>query len=173
MGGPRLTPEQLERAAAIFAKTNNASAAAAAVGVNESTLRAALKRVRIARNRDLHRQAVERGLRTGRKHLEKVVDLLGQQLVDELEGGGLEPLERAQCTGALGTAMRELGRLQLLDLKRQQAALTRAFTRARIRAESDDGDGPKLTIPQFLTRERRDDDAVDGAPKETPDAEVG
>jgi hypothetical protein len=164
MGGPRLTPEQLDTAAEVFARTNNISEAAASIGVNESTLRAAFQRVRIARNRDLHRKAVERGLRRGRKHLADAANLLGEQLVTELRSGGLEPLERLQCAGALGTVMRELVRLRLLDLKIQQAALTRAQTRASTKrilaAVEHDGDAPALSIPLFLLTERPDNDGA-------------
>lgn len=137
MGGPRLTPEQLEQAAEVFERTDNTSAAAASIGVAESTLRAAFARNRIARNRDLHRTAIDRGLRTGRKHLVTAVDLLGEQLADELRSGVLEPADRHHCAGALGIVMRELGRLRLLDLKCRQAALTRAQTRLAIARASD------------------------------------
>lgn len=168
MGGPRLTPEQLELAAEVFAKTNNTVTAAAAIGVNESTLRAAFARTRIARNRDLHRAAIDRGLRTGRKHLVTAVDLLGEQLADELRSGVLEPADRHHCAGALGIVMRELGRLRLLDLKCRQAALTRAQTRIAIakanKELNGEGEGgPKLTVPVFLLTERPDNDGAEGA----------
>ena len=168
MGGPRLTPEHIEQAAEVFERTGNASAAAASIGVAESTLRAVFARNRIARNRDLHRKAVERGLRKGRKHLAKAADLLGSQLVTDLESGdsgSLEPLERLQCAGALSAVMLSLTRLALLDLKSRQARLTRAQTRIAIakanKELNGEGDGgPALSIPVFLLTERPDNDAA-------------
>ncbi len=165
MGGPRLTPEQLEQAAEVFERTGNTSAAAASIGVAESTLRAVFARNRIARNRDLHRAAVERGLRRGRRHLSDAANLLGEQLVEELRTEGLEPLERLQCASALSAVMLSLTRLALLDLKSRQAALTRAQTRiaiARASKELNGEGGPKLTIPVFLLTERPDNDGAEG-----------
>ncbi len=189
MGGPRLTPEQLDVAAEVFAKTGNTSSAAAAIGVNESTLRAAFARGRIARNRDLHMRAIETGLRRGRKHLAKALDLLGKTFVEELEGvgsSGLEPGEAAQRAGALATLTRELIRLTVLDLRRRQASLTRSKTRAEI-VRLKEGDAGELTTEEraalrqlLATRPRAEesprgesgqgaDSAVAGDSESTPD----
>jgi hypothetical protein len=165
MGGPRITPEQLEQAAEVYERTGNTSEAARAIGCTEGALRAAFKRERITKNSEAHRRAIEKGLRSGRAHLATAVDLIGEQFADELKSGGLEPGERAQCAAALTALVRELGRLKVLDLRTRQAALTRAQTRIAIQRsrkelEGDGSDGPKLVIPAFLLTERPDNDGA-------------
>lgn len=165
MGGPRLTPEQIETAAEVYGKTGSTSAAADAVGVNESTLRAAFKRMRIARNRDLHRAAVDNGLRRGRRQIGELLEKVGNQFLDDLRAGAVEPLHRLQSAGAYATLFRELARLKVLDLKQRQARLTREQTRAQIeRLRSADGDGSTLKLPKFLLTERPENEASPAAP---------
>ena len=63
MGGPRLTPDALATAAKVYATTGNYSDAARAINAAVTTTRAALVRARIAKNCNLHAQAVARAER--------------------------------------------------------------------------------------------------------------
>lgn len=130
MGGPRVTPEQMERAAKVYAETGNVSEAARAVGVSPFTLRDAFKRERIAKNRHLHAQACEAGLRKARKRLLRVAEIA--ERVINGEGVGLEPKDLAALVNALSKNVDTLAGLNEREEKRKQSALTRKKTRAEV-----------------------------------------
>ncbi len=135
MGGPRLTPEQIETASKVFAETNNTRAAADAIGVNESTLRTAFARLRTARNRDLHAQACERGLRKARAQVTRVSGMLERFLKTDstaIEALGMEPGDIAKLVQAFNGTIAQ--RLAIADReeRRKQSKLTREKTRAEV-----------------------------------------
>lgn len=139
MGGPRLTPEQLDRAAEVFAKTGNTSEAARVVGVAESTIRSALTRQRIARNRELHTRACEAGMRRARKYLATGLVTIDKTIRDNafLEEGNtapvtLEPEQLARLVGAMAQGAQSLVKLRESDDVRAIARLQRAKVRAEI-----------------------------------------
>lgn len=133
MGGPRLTPEQLEEASEVFARTDNVSEAARAVGVNESTLRAAFDRVRIARNRDLHARACEEGLQEGLGLLMDVARECHAILTRQKPvATGLE----ASDFGSLGRTINQaIGTVAAVDKRREERRAAR-LQREKLRAEA-------------------------------------
>lgn len=178
MGGKRLTPQQIEDASKVFAETNNVSEAARAIGVSPFTLRDAFKRERIAKNRHLHTQACERGLRKARKQSDGIAALLARVLKYDtvganLETVGLEPGDFAKLVQAFnGTVAQRLAVADRED-RRRQSALTRAKTRAEIELLRKKINGEHVDRIEVST-----DDALDAriqellghAEPESPDA---
>lgn len=130
MGGKRLTPAEIERAAAIYAETGNAAAAAEAIGVAKQTLHDAFKRMRLGRNRTLHAQACERGLRKARARLMRIGEI-AEKVIDG-EGVGLEPKDLAALINAVSKNVDTLAGISDREERRKQSALTREKTRAEI-----------------------------------------
>jgi len=129
MGGRRLTPDEIETASKVLAKTGNVSEAARAIDVAESTLRAALKRVRITRNRDLHARACERGLRTARERLAKVAEVAEKVIATDKD---LAPRDLAALLNAVAKNTDTLAGVAEREERRKQSRLTRQKTRAEI-----------------------------------------
>lgn len=129
MGGPRLTPEQIERAAEVYARTGNTSEAARAIGANESTLREAFKRARIAKNRELHAKACERAMRRGRQRIEHFASVIEGSLGN---AGEIEPRDAAALINAHSKAMDTVIAIADAERVRKQSKLTREKTRAEI-----------------------------------------
>lgn len=133
MGGPRLSPEQLEAAAEVFARTNNTSEAARFIGCNESTLRAAFERERIARNRELHARACEDGLQEGVKLLRDVATECHAILTRRVTtAAGLEASDFAALGRTVNQAESTIAALAEREEKRRLARLTREKLRADI-----------------------------------------
>jgi hypothetical protein len=133
MGGKRLTPEQMAHAAKVLAKTGNISDAAREIGVPHSTLRSAFQRERIAKNRRIHAQAIERGLRTGAKQLDRVAGLLAKLLdADDPTALGMEPGDIAKVAQAFNGTVSQRVSISDREERRKQSALTREKTRAEI-----------------------------------------
>lgn len=133
MGGPRLTPEQVETASEIFARTNNVSEAARAIGVSESTLRTHFDRDRTARNREAHARACEEGLQRGLTWLLDVAEKCHATLTGEIRAGeGLDAKDIAglgrAVTGALTTVMQFSERDDRRRLSKRQRKKLRAET---------------------------------------------
>lgn len=139
MGGPRLTPEQIEEASEVFARTNNTSEAARAIGVNESTLRAAFDRIRIARNRELHARACEEGMQEGVQYLRDVSQRCHALIMGNLTAAaGLEASDFASLGRTVNGAQATIAALAKRDEERRQARLTRVKTRGDIaKVEAD------------------------------------
>lgn len=163
MGGPRLTPEQFERAAAVFAATANVSEAARAIDVNESTLRSAFERERIARNREAHARACEEGLHEGLTYLLDVARKCHGVMVGEVQAGeGLSPQDFAGLGRTVNQALATIVSLAEREEKRRQAALTRRETRAKIKLlenppgprPGSPGGKPAMEVPQILATPR-------------------
>lgn len=137
MGGKRLTPQQIEDASEVFARTNNASEAARAIGVSVQTLTDAFKRLKIVRNRNLHTQACERGLRKAREQADGIAALLARALKYDttdasLETVGLEPGDLAKLVQAFNGTVAQRVAVADREDRRKQGALTRQKTRAEI-----------------------------------------
>lgn len=133
MGGKRLTPDQMERAAEVLAKTNNVSDAARAIGVSPQTMNDAFKREGIVKNRRLHARAIERGLRTGAKQLDRVAGLLAKLLdADDPMALGMEPGDIAKVAQAFNGTVSQRVSISDREERRKQSALTREKTRAEI-----------------------------------------
>lgn len=126
MGGPRLTPDQIEIAAAEFARTGNLHDAARVIGASVSGLRTAFKRNRIARNRTLHMEACERGIREQRERLKRFAIIIEDTIG---KAGDLEPKDLAALVNANSKASETL--LAFIDAERvrKQSLLTRQKTR--------------------------------------------
>ena len=133
MGGPRLTPEQIEEASEVFGRTNNTSEAARAIGVNESTLRAAFDRIRIARNREAHARACEAGLQEGLGLLMDVAHDCHGVLTRRISTpSGLEASDFSALGRAVNQAVATVAALAERDEKRRQARLARVKVRGDI-----------------------------------------
>lgn len=158
MGGPRLTPAQMERAAQVFAETGNTSEAARAIGVGESTLREAFKREKIAKNRELHAQACEAGIRAARKRLRRVAEIAERVIAsNDTDGVGVEPRDLAALVNALSKNTDTLLAVAARNDSRKQAALTRKKTRAEIAVLERKLSGE----PDRVSIEHTTDDALD------------
>lgn len=127
MGGPRITPEQMERAAEVFARTNNVSEAARAIGVASQTLHEAFKRLRIGRNRKLHAEACERGIREQRERLRRLSSIAESVIGN---AGELEPKDLAALMNATSKAADTMATFAAREDSRKQSRLTREKTRA-------------------------------------------
>lgn len=135
MGGRQLTPEQIEAASKVFGQTGNVSEAARAIGVSPFTLRDAFKRNRITKNRQLHAQACERGLREARAQVTRVSGMLERLLKTDaqtIEDLGMEPGDIAKLSQAFNGTVAQ--RLAIADReeRRKQSKLTRDKTRAEV-----------------------------------------
>jgi Mn-dependent DtxR family transcriptional regulator len=153
--GVPLTPEQIAQIATLFATTGNAAEVARQMGLDTSTVTRALGKIPEQERAILHREALVRGFRNGRRRLEKVSRKVGREFVVQLDAGSVEPAHIAQMTSALTAINRELVRMDLLEIKRRQARLTRAETRARIELvkaqteklrQRDDPEGGDVTV---------------------------
>jgi hypothetical protein len=129
--GVPLTPEQIEAAAEVFARTQNVSEAARAIGVPVSTLHSAFARAKIVRARDAHARACERGLRLVRRQIERSTGFVADRLREEAEAGeGLEPRDLAALLGALARSSDAQISLADREDRRRVARLARNKTRA-------------------------------------------
>ncbi len=152
--GTPLTPEQLARAADAYARTGTYAEAGRAIGVEESVARRALLRAlgsgeeseRVA----LHARAIERGLRDGRRALTEVNGRLRTKILGASKIGELVSISKG-----LSLSVARLADLVELELKRRQARLTRAKTRAEIRSLEKGAPTPEqvLAALQALTTE--------------------
>lgn len=173
--GVPLTPEQLAAIASAYALTGNASEVARQLGVDVSTVTRALGRIPEQERATLHRAAINRGLREGRRHLAKAQKKLAKVLFQELDAGSAEPQHLAQLTNAFVSTVRELNRMSLLDLRTQQARLTREVTRAELR-KLNGKDKPKtnFAVPTYLAEPRTDTPTPTPIPAPaTPDPDAG
>lgn len=155
--GVPLTPEQLAAIAAAYGLTGNASEVARQLGLDVSTVTRALGRIPEQERATLHRAAINRGLRDGRRRLAKAQKKLAKVLFTELDAGSAEPQHLAQLTGAFVSTVRELTRMSVLDMRAQQARLTRELTRVQLR-ELTGKNKPKtgFAIPSYLSEPRTD-----------------
>lgn len=129
MGGPRITPEQMERAAEVFARTHSVPAAAKAVGVSVAGLQDAFRRAKITKNRQAHARACERGIRTMRGRLLR----LGSIAEDTIGNAGeLEPKDLAALMNAVSKASDTLAGFAHREDSRRQSKLAREKTRKEI-----------------------------------------
>lgn len=188
MGGPRLTPEEVEIASEVYGRTGDTSAAAAAINRNESTLRAFFERVRIARNRDAHVRACEDGLREGLGFLMDVArDCHGVLTRRISTPSGLEASDFSALGRAVNQAVATVAVLAERDEKRRMARLARvkvradtakvaadtAKVRAEIRALERDGDPTVEQLAAAINALSREDkvrlrDALQRAPEPKP-----
>lgn len=146
--GTPLTPEQIGRAAEVYARTGSYSDAARAVGAPDpSTVRKALLRVGDPNRSQLHARAIARGLARGRRVLDDVVREVRERTrtVDLRAALTLEDLLAAAKTTSYGVS--RLVDLAELELKRRAATLTRRKLRAEARALERD---TTPTIDQVL-----------------------
>lgn len=129
MGGRRLTPDEIEKASKVFAKTGNEAAAAEAIGVNRSTMHAVFARLKIERNRTLHARACERGLRAARERLAKVAEVAEKVIATDTK---LAPRDLAALLNAVAKNTDTLAGVAEREERRKQSRLTRQKTRAEI-----------------------------------------
>lgn len=172
--GPRLTPDQLATAARVVGETGSYERAAEAIGSDRSTVRKAMVRLASPRESTRHERAVQDGLRRGRKRLTAVVTELGDQLLNELRAGSMEPKDSANMARALALCVNSLRGLDARCDAKRQARLTREHTRAqteRLRASDGDGDGSTLTLPAFVLTERPENQTATEPPP--PDGDDG
>lgn len=127
MGGRRITPAEMERAAEVFARTDNVSEAARAIGVSPQTLHDAFKRVRIGKNRKLHAEACERGIREQRERLRRLSSIAESVIGN---AGELEPKDLAALMNATSKAADTMVTFASREDSRKQSKLTREKTRA-------------------------------------------
>lgn len=139
--GVPLTPEQLAKAEEVYAKTANFSAAARAVGVNESAIRRKLNLKRA----DVYARAHEENVVRVREVLEKAYSRASEVLENEVE-----PRDLAMLLGQLvrATELHEtmIHNEQLQRNKNKQALLTRKETRKKIELIQATIDG-KVKVP--------------------------
>ena len=129
--GAPLTPVQSETIARVFAKTGNASEAARAAGVEESTARRHVSAMKDHERARLHEQACKRGLRKGRRSLDRTMALIDRVLSDETGAGiGIEPKDIASLAKAQASLASTLLAIEGRTAQRKQSKLTREKTRA-------------------------------------------
>ena len=126
----RLTPEQMERAAKVYAETGNVAEAARAIGVSRQTLHDAFKRERLGRNRTLHARACEAGLRKARKRLLRVAEV-AERVIDN-DGVGVEPRDLAALINALSKNVDTLAGLAEREEVRRRSSLMRKKLKAEV-----------------------------------------
>lgn len=131
--GKPLTPEQIAIIAEEYEKTGSYSAAARALGVDESTARKALKRRSNPTRSDLYARAEENGIRRARKDLKARSELINKILDPQHDplSLGVEPKDIA----SLVRAQADLARTQLLIAERRERLRTQRLTRDKMRAE--------------------------------------
>ena len=131
--GVPLTPGQLAVAAEAYARTGSYADAGRAIDVDESVARRALLRGLEAGGEServaLHARAIDRGLRDGRRALTEVNGKLRKKITGSSKIGELVSISKG-----LSLSVARLADLAELELKRRQAHLTRAKTRAEIRS---------------------------------------
>lgn len=130
MGGPRVAPEMLKRAAEVYERTGYISEASRATGIAEETLRDAFNRLRIARNRSAHAKACEAGLRRARKRLDALGALVGGFIAEN--AGSIEPRDLAAVLNAAAKLSDSLGAIAEREDRRRSGKLAREKTRAEI-----------------------------------------
>lgn len=124
--GVPLTPEQLEKAAAVYKQTGNYSEAGRAIGVEPQTARVALLRFGEVKRSQLNTRAIEKGLQLGRKRLYEALEH-GSRFLDAVDGK-----EYAAVVGAIARGTEALLKLDERSRETSQSRLTRDKTRAEI-----------------------------------------
>lgn len=132
MGGPRIPQDVLERASQVYAETGNLRETARRVGVPHQTLFYAFKRLRIGRNRAIHAQACERGLRKARKRLARLGEMAENFIGEAVETNAIEPRDLAAVLNATAKLADSLGAIADRTDRTRQSRLTREKTRAEI-----------------------------------------
>lgn len=135
VGGPRIPPDVLERASRIYAETGNLRETSRQTGVALATLHEAFKRLRIERNRTVHAEACERGLRKARKRLSRLGELAENyvaKLAGNAESPSIEPRDLAAVLNATAKLADSLGGIADRVDRKKQSKLTRDKTRAEI-----------------------------------------
>lgn len=130
-----LTPEQIEKAAATYARTGNYAEAARSIGAAETAVRKRLREQLDADRNRLHARATNAGLRRGRKMLADVMAMAHRILVVENGAGtGLEPRDFASIMNALSKANDALVNVADREDKRQANRIQRSRGRAELAA---------------------------------------
>lgn len=164
----RLTPAEIEKASKVYTETANLSEAARSIGVGESTLRYAFKRLKIASNRDAHTRACERGVRAARKAIRHGLGKIPERfdIADSAK-------EFADVMRAATDAARTLLQLEERAERRRLSALQRSKLRAEVKAiEGGGGEGiAKLILPAVLVD--RWNDSSPGSDPVQPESEAG
>jgi hypothetical protein len=129
--GVPLTPDELERAAEVYAKTGSYSKAARAIGApDHSTVRKALLRLGGPDRSQLYARAIARSLRKSRRYLDRGQALAARLLAAEgTDGPGMEPQHIAALLNAISRTTETLATLQTTADKRRVSRLTRDKTR--------------------------------------------
>jgi len=142
--GVPLTPEQLEEATTVYARTGNYSAAAEAIGATISGTRRALIRRGQSTRVQLHTLACARGLREARKQVQRVAAFIERVLTTETNAGvSLEPKDIAALANALSKMTDTRINLADREDRRKSQQATRAKTKAEtaaIRTNAPTGD---------------------------------
>ena len=129
--GVPLTPAQVETIARVYALTSNASEAARQAGVDVSTVTAWVRKRKDRERSQLHERACARGLRKGRRSLDRTMSLIDRVLSDETGAGiGIEPKDIASLAKAQASLASTLLAIEGRASQRKQSKLTRAKTRA-------------------------------------------
>ncbi len=144
--GTPLTPEDLGRLAETYARTSSFAAAGEVVGVDKSVARRALLRLGKSPGVTLRAEAVTSTLESVRVGVSRITrEILRRTRKEKISELSLEDLHVASKSLGLGGARVES--IAELLLKRRQASLTRAKTRAEIDALKK---GTTLTTEQLL-----------------------
>ncbi len=147
--GTPLTPEQIETAAAEYARTGSYQAAADAIGSDKSNVRRRLIAAGEPHRATAHARACERGIREARRQVADVAKMLHRVLaVENAAGVGLEPKDLASLANSL--ARLTDARIAIADRedRRRTARLTRAKTKAETLAlsENDEAESGDINI---------------------------
>ena len=146
--GTPLTPEELGRAAEVYARTGSYSEAARAIGAPDpSTVRKAFLRAGNPNRSQLHAREIDAGLERGRRALDGIVREVRQRTrtSEQRSTLTLDELLAAAKTASYGVS--RLVDLAELELKRRTASLTRRKLRAEAKAMEK---GAMPTIDQVL-----------------------
>lgn len=144
--GTPLTPDDLGRLAREYARTNSFASAGEAIGVDKSVARRALLRLGKSPGVTLRAEAVTSTLENVRLGIARITrEILKRTRKEKISELTLEDLHVASKSLGLGGARVES--IAELLLKRRQAKLTRAKTRAEVEALKK---GTALTTEQLL-----------------------
>jgi molybdenum-dependent DNA-binding transcriptional regulator ModE len=129
--GVPLTPAQIQALGKSYEKSRSVAHAARVVGVSYAAAWKAIHGRKNDRRRYLHERALEKGLRQGRRDLARNAEQIADLLDAEMRAGSIEPSHIASLQSAHSSAVRELVRLSLLEIRRVQLNLSRGESRLK------------------------------------------
>ena len=131
MRGQKLPADLVEKAAALYGENGNLAETARILSVPVSSLHGAFAKRKLARLRNAHAAALERGLRRARKSLDRLAERTDDYIHANLDTNSLEPRDLA----ALLKAQADLASTRAKIADREDRRRTGVLERQKLRAE--------------------------------------